>query len=125
MFFQNVRPHQPIIIKKTIMKHIDLISFNLFNNMPLELIKEILPEHSFLTIPAGQYLVKKDLSNTALYLLLKGKVEIYLDEKDKPFKIIEAGDIIGEISLIDQNVATASAISLCECEVVMISEEIM
>ena len=107
------------------MNTIDLSCFNLFNNVPLKLINEILPEYSVLTIPAGQYLVKKDLNNTALYLLLEGEVEIYLNETDKPLKIIGAGDIIGEISLIDQNVATASAISLCECKVVVISEEAM
>ncbi len=105
------------------MKAIDLTSFDLFKNVPLKLINEILPEYSVHTLPAGQHLVKKDLKNTALYLLLEGQVEIYLDEEDKPLKIILAGDIIGEISLIDQKSATASAISLCECKVIIISEE--
>jgi len=107
------------------MKAIDLTSFDLFKDVPLELIDKILPEYSVHTIPAGQHLVKKDLKNTALYLLLDGQVEIYLDEEDQPLKTIWAGDIIGEISLIDQKSATASAISLCECKVIVINEELI
>jgi len=107
------------------MNAIDLTSFGLFKDVPLELINKILPEYSVHTIPAGQHLVKKDLKNTALYLLLDGQVEIYLDEEDQPLKTIWAGDIIGEISLIDQKSATASAISLCECKVIVINEELI
>lgn len=107
------------------MKSIDLASFCLFKNVPSELLNRILPEHSVYTIPAGQHLVKKDCKNTALYLLLDGEVEIYLDEEDKPLKKVRAGDIIGEISLVDQKSATASAISLCECRVIVISEELI
>jgi diguanylate cyclase (GGDEF)-like protein len=107
------------------MHAIDLTSFDLFKNVPLELIDEILPEHSVHTIPAGQHLLKRDSNNAALYLLLEGEVEIYLDEEDKPLKKILAGDVIGEISLIDRQSATASAISLCECKVIAISEELV
>jgi diguanylate cyclase (GGDEF)-like protein len=105
------------------MKTIDLTSFDLFKNVPLELINKTLLEHFVHTIPAGQHLLKKDLNNKALYLLLEGQVEIYIDEEDIPLKIIFAGDIVGEISLIDQKLATASAITLCECKVIIITEE--
>jgi diguanylate cyclase (GGDEF)-like protein len=111
--------------EKIIMKAIDLTSFYLFKNVPLALINKILPEHSIHTVPAGRHLVKKDLNNAALYLLLEGEVEIYLNEDDKPLKNILAGDIIGEISMIDQKSATASAISLCECKVIIVSEELI
>ncbi|TAN67491.1 MAG: GGDEF domain-containing protein [Methylobacter sp.] len=112
-------------MKKITMEAIDLTAFDLFKNVPLELINEIMSEHSVYTIPAGQHLVKRDFKNSALYLLLEGEVEIYLDEKDKPLKIISAGDIIGEISMLDQQSATASAISLCECRIIIINEELI
>lgn len=105
------------------MNAIDFSSFNLFKDVPLELINKILQEYSVHTIPAKQHLVKKNLKNTALYLLLEGQVEIYLDEEDKPLKTIQAGEVIGEISMIDRQSATASAISFCECKVVVIDEE--
>ncbi|MFI3158582.1 MAG: GGDEF domain-containing protein [Methylococcaceae bacterium] len=103
------------------MKTIDLTSFDLFKNVPFELINKVLPDYSVYTIPAGQHLIKKDFKNSALYLLLEGEVQIYLEE-DKPLKIILGGDVIGEISLIDKKTATASAISLCECKVIVINE---
>ncbi len=112
-------------LKTTNMKNIDLSSFDLFKNVPIELINSILTDHSVHIIPAKQHVVKKDYKNTALYLLLEGEVEIYLDDDDAPLNIVRAGDIIGEISLIDQKPATASAISLCECKVVVINEELI
>ncbi len=106
------------------MKATDLTSFELFNNVPLELINSVLANCSVYTIPAGQHLIRKDVKNSALYLLLEGEVQIYLEE-DKPLRIIWAGDVIGEISLIDQQSATASAISLVECKVIMINEPLV
>ncbi len=69
------------------MKATDLTSFELFNNVPLELINSVLANCSVYTIPAGQHLIKKDVKNSALYLLLEGEVQIYLEE-DKPLRII-------------------------------------
>ena len=106
------------------MKATDLTSFELFNNVPLELINSVLANCSVYTIPAGQHLIRKDVKNSALYLLLEGEVQIYLEE-DKPLRIIWAGDVIGEISLIDQQSATASAISLVECKVIAINEPLV
>lgn len=107
------------------MNTLDLSPFNLFKNVSPDLVDKILPECAVITIPAGEHLIRKDFNNKALYLLVEGDVEIYLDEQDKPLKIIQSGDIIGEISLIDQKSATASAISLSECKVIVISEYIM
>ncbi len=106
------------------MKTVDLTSFELFKNVPLELINKVLPNYSVYTIPAGQHLIKKDFKNSALYLLLEGEVQICLEE-NKPLKIVLAGDVIGEISLIDQKSATASVISLCQCQVIAINEELI
>ena len=107
------------------MKPIDLTHFDLFKNVPSNLINQIMSEQWVHSIPAGQYLVKKDIINTTLYLLLEGQVEIYLEEEGDPLKVIGPGDIIGEISVIDHKSATASAITLCDCKVIIFSEELI
>lgn len=103
----------------------DLSRFDLFNGVPSELINQIMSEQSICTIPAGQFLVKKDLKNNTLYLLLKGEVEIYLEEYGEPLKKVGPGNIIGEISVIDQKSATASAIALCDCRVIVFGEKLL
>lgn len=107
------------------MKDISLTAFDLFKDLPFDLINKVLAESPVTSIPPGQYLVKKDQNNAVLYLLLDGEVEIYLDENENPIRKLSAGDIFGEISMVDHQVATASAISLTECKVIIIKEELI
>ncbi len=107
------------------MKDINLTAFDLFKDLPFDLINKVLAESPVTSILPGQYLVKKDQNNAALYLLLDGEVAIYLDENENPIRKLSAGDIFGEISMVDHQVATASAISLTECRVVIIKEDLI
>jgi diguanylate cyclase (GGDEF)-like protein len=105
------------------MKAANLSSFELFKNVPESLIDSILPSCSLQVISAGNYLVRKGVDNHQLYLLLEGNVAIYLDESDLPLKIVSAGSTIGEISLMDRKSATASVITLTECQVIVLDEK--
>jgi diguanylate cyclase (GGDEF)-like protein len=89
----------------------------------VQLIDSILPSCSPQIISPGNYLVRKGVDNHQLYLLLEGSAAIYLDESDLPLKIISTGAIIGEISLMDNKSATASVITLTECQVIVLDEK--
>ena len=111
--------------KKIVMKFADLSSFDLFKNVPLTLIAELLPDYRIDTIPVESYLVKRGVDNHLLYLLLEGDVAIYLDERDPPLKVVSTGEIIGEISLTDKKPATATVVALTECKAIILSEELV
>lgn len=100
-----------------------LQSFALFDGVPSAALRGILPDHPERIIPGGEKLVTKGQRNAALYLLVDGEAEIYLDESARPLKVVHAGEIIGEVSLLDQEPATASAITRGECRVIVLGEE--
>ena len=105
------------------MQAANLSSFELFKNVPAQLIDGIASGCSPQIISMGHYLVRKGVDNHQLYLLLEGRVAIYLDETDSPLKIVSTGATIGEISLMDCKSATASVLTLTECQVIILDEK--
>lgn len=105
------------------MKAANLSSFELFKNIPIRLIDSLLSSCPIQIISPGSYLVRKGVDNHQLYFLLEGTAAIYLDESDLPLKVISTGATIGEISLVDNKSATASVITLTECQVIALDEK--
>jgi len=103
---------------------IQIISqFDLFKNVKLNHIEALTPSHPISIFQPGEYLLTRFKPNRHLYLLLKGVVEIYLNKNDKPLNIIEPGTSLGAISLLDGQPASAHAIALSECQVIMIDKD--
>jgi len=73
---------------------------------------------------ADSYLLKEGERCESAYLIMDGKVEIRLsDLGDNPLilAVMGKGDIVGEMSLIDNNPHMASAIALEKTEVITLS----
>ena len=92
------------------MKTSPLKSFAFFDGVPSAALRGILP--------GGQRLVTKGQRNTALYLLVDDHAKIDLNESARPLKVVQTGEIIGGVSLLHQEPATASAITRGECQVI-------
>lgn len=74
--------------------------------------------------PKGSVLIEEGVVGTEVFLIRKGKVEIrkgVLRSFPQTLGIRTAGDIIGEMAVIDRNPAMASAIALEETEVTAMS----
>ena len=104
------------------MQAANLSSFELFKNVPEQLIDRIISGCFPQIISTGHYLVRKGVDNHQLFLLMEGSAAIYLDESDVPLKIVSTGATIGEISLMDCKSATASVLTLTECQVLVLEE---
>lgn len=65
--------------------------------------------------PAGTNVLIAEQPGEAVYIILHGTVKIYIDQLDKQpvvLSIIGAGDMLGEISLLDSAGHSASAVTL-------------
>lgn len=65
--------------------------------------------------PAGTNVLVAEQPGEAVYIILHGTVKIYIDQLDKQpvvLSIIGAGDMLGEISLLDSAGHSASAVTL-------------
>ena len=77
-------------------------------------------------IPAGTVLFEKDAAGDAMYIILSGRVRIYLtDTNQREYTLRRYGpaQIFGEFSLLDQKPRSASAAALEDTEVLVLNRE--
>ena len=96
-------------------------------------IKKIVLNGNVLNFRKGDILIREKQQNHGLFIILTGKVEVFLPETANGATKIRAtraklarlssGDCIGEYSLIDNNPASASVLAIEPCEVFEISKE--
>ena len=70
---------------------------------------------------AGQAIFEKGEVGFELFVVKQGEVELRLGER--VLRTLSAGDIFGEMGLIDDSTRSASAIALTDVEIVPISEK--
>ena len=64
--------------------------------------------------------------NRFLYLILSGRLRIHVENLDlAPIAILEPGEIVGELSLIDDQVASASVVAHDDCRLLELDEKTM
>jgi len=100
------------------MKTLTLDDFDLFKGVAINMKLEDLPS---ISLKKDEHIITKDYLNSSLHLLIEGEAGIYIEKKE-PLKILYAGEVMGEISLVDQQPTTASIICHTECKVIIIDE---
>jgi CRP-like cAMP-binding protein len=85
----------------------------LLEECPLRVLK---PEEIFLQ--AGE-------RNESLYLLLSGRLRIHLQLDADPITILNPGDVVGELSLIDKQLTAAHVVADESCRLLVLDEETM
>ena len=74
---------------------------------------------------AGQALFTQGDEGDCAFIIEKGTVEVYINKNDKKMIIatLVAGDLLGEMAIIDQQPRTASAVALEDTEVIIIPSD--
>lgn len=75
------------------------------------------------TIPAGEALLIEGERAPGLYFLLSGRVRLYKrDDKDvqKPLAVVRPGSVLGEVSMIDRQPVSATAIAIEPVDIVLL-----
>ena len=95
----------------------------LFAGIDRERIDPILDLCEIRHLASGDRLLSPGQSNNALFLLLTGRVLVRLDAADSAFGFaIEAGEIVGEMSVIDGQPASAFVLADGACEILVLDE---
>lgn len=100
----------------------DLEFFNMLNKNALWPLANLAELRHF---KPGELLIHEDIDPVGIFILKKGKVQVYKTKPDNSkFLITELnpGQIIGEISVIDKLKTTASVAAIDEVECIFISE---
>lgn len=77
------------------------------------------------TIKAGEYLIKEGDKSSELYASLSGSFEIVKGQGDQEQVIgeISPGELVGEMSFLDQEPRCASVRAVSDCEFLVIPRE--
>lgn len=75
-------------------------------------------------LAAGEVLLVGGEPNDTMYILTEGKLEVHLTSiDDDPIAFIAVGETVGELSLLDGSVASASVVASSESTVLAVSED--
>jgi len=90
-----------------------LAGSRLFQNVDRERLRERLKPSGEVILRPGAVLLELGQRNAAIYLLVSGRLAVYLDPDGTiPVGYVNAGECVGEISIIDDEAASASVVAV-------------
>jgi serine phosphatase RsbU (regulator of sigma subunit) len=106
-------------------RHGYLSRLQLFAAIPYHAAEAVLAECSTREVPAGAVLLSPGEVNSALHLLVSGRLRIHLDDlQSADFIAIEEGDCYGELSIIDGRPASAYVVADVASRIIDIGERV-
>ncbi|MFA7281435.1 MAG: GGDEF domain-containing protein [Sterolibacterium sp.] len=111
------------------MDHADrllLESSQLFFDINLDGIEHLLDNCPETLLAAGDTLLRPDVANNTLYLVLEGQLRVYLGGTELPeHAILNPGECVGEMSLIDGKRASALVIAAQNTRLLAVDHEVV
>ena len=104
----------------------ELQSVQLFRYVCVENLVGLLESCELRELQAGEILIRPGQTNHMVYLLLSGRLRIHLESAGhRPVDILDAGEIVGEMSVIEQGLSTALVIADEPCRLMTMDEDIL
>ena len=97
-----------------------------FRNVPENILIQILNSATEYTLDQGKHLITIGEMGNSMFLILEGKVKIVIPDSNNDEIIVNQlgpGELVGEMSLIDQKPRSASVIALTELSALEFSRE--
>ncbi len=100
-------------------------NLDLCRGIPYDQVESILERCPADALAPGEVLLEPGQANHHLYLLLNGRLEVRLKSSDSPVAdVIEAGECIGEMSIIDGQPASAYVVATEQSTVIAVHEDV-
>ncbi len=101
----------------------ELEAVSLFRGVEIESIAYLLEDCPIKKFDSGQVLIRSGNPNRVMYALLSGRLRIHLDLLLDPIAVLEAGEIVGELSVIDGQSTSAHVVADEPCRVLVFDEQ--
>ena len=101
----------------------ELENMLLLRGVEFESIQGILETCSIQTLKKGDVLIHAGQPNHFLYMLLSGRLRIHLELELNPIVLLEPGEIVGELSLIDGQLTSANVVADEDCRLLVLGEK--
>lgn len=104
----------------------ELQNLHLFRSTNLKSIRGLLEQCPIKFLAEGDCLLTSGQQNYTLYLLLSGRLHVHVDEATtEPLLTLEGGESVGEMSVIDNQLASATVIAATPCRLLAVKEDIL
>ena len=104
----------------------ELARLNLFRSMDVETLRSRLRGCSVRALRPGDILIAADQPNDRLYVLLSGALSVHLGSPaNPPIVVLDAGQTVGELSLIDKQPTSAFVVAQTECRLLVVDESVL
>ena len=101
-----------------------LDDFAMLEGVGLTARRELIASAKRLILDPGDVLISQGKRHACMFLLRRGELSVMLDSPDNdPVATIEAGETVGELSVLDGSEASAFVVATTRCELLEISEE--
>ena len=95
----------------------------MLRGVELESVQGILETCSVKCLKKGDVLINAGQPNHFLYMLLSGRLRIHLELELDPIVVLEQGEIVGELSLIDGQLTSAHVVADQECRLLVLGDK--
>jgi diguanylate cyclase (GGDEF)-like protein/PAS domain S-box-containing protein len=104
----------------------ELARLKLFRSVDIAAVRSRLRGCVVRSLRAGEILIRADRPNDRLYLLLSGDLSVHLrSPANPPIVVLEPGETVGELSLIDEQPTSAFVVAATACRVLVMNESVM
>ena len=101
-----------------------LNQFQVFRNVLIDSIWELLRKCEVRNLNQGEVLLEKDQSNRTMFLVLEGSLKVYLDDEyQREAAELGQGQTVGELSVLDGSAASAHVVSAGETLLLCVDEK--
>jgi CRP/FNR family cyclic AMP-dependent transcriptional regulator len=103
-----------------------LTTIPLFSNMPHESLELLSTRIQNRTYGRNSVIIAEGEQSDSLYIVIEGRVKIYIsaaDGREMQLKTLGPGDYFGELALIDNKPRSASAITISDCNISVITSK--
>ena len=108
-------------LQNRIWLHQSLISSDLFSDLPLETIDQILASGEIKDAPANMNITEQGKVEKTFYILIEGKADVYVDQKK--VRTLSKGAAFGEIALFENSPRTATVRTKSPAKLFCLDEE--
>jgi diguanylate cyclase (GGDEF)-like protein len=113
-----------LLAVKTSIEGDDLVGLRLFADADFNSIAALLRGCPIHALRQEEVLLAQGATNSLLYLVLRGRLRVHLDSiESEPLRTVEAGNVVGEISLLDEKPISAFVVADIATTVLAVDRE--
>lgn len=91
-----------------------LKSIDIFKELEIESLYQVLKIAKYVKLKKDELIIKKGEIDDSFYIILEGKVGVYVDNAKDIIATISVGGIIGELAILDKQERSANVMALSE-----------